>query len=266
MPKSRAEIQKEYRERQKAKGPQFLQKERQRTQCYYKNAAELGKRKLAERNKNAKLRNRLSRLRKKERLMQDEAQDITQTDSSGYASMEPSTAEPYEPEPGPSTRSTTGPHFQPLVVKLPEFKRSSNKRSGLKKTNKSALARARKSISNLENDITSLRRKLKTRSKQIERLKARVDKNTDRDITPRKQTDKDMSKLSLTPRRRGIVRRKLLLGNAVLREIRETKNYTTRKSRNVLHSIVSGQVTKKYRLLSEISKSTGLRRNGLRKC
>lgn len=78
MPKSPAEIQKEYRERQKAKGPQFLQKGRQRTKCYYKPAAELSKRNLSERNKNAKLRNRLSRFRKNERLLQDEAQNSTQ--------------------------------------------------------------------------------------------------------------------------------------------------------------------------------------------
>ena len=179
--------------------------------------------------------------------------------------MEPGTAEPLEPEPGPSTRSTTEPHFQPLIIKLPELKRSANKGSGLKKTKKRALAKARTSINNLENDIKSLRRELKTRCKQVERLKARVNKGTESDLTPRKQTDKDISELSLTPRRKRIVRRKLLLGNAVLREIRETKNYTTRKSRKLLHCVISGQVTKKYRLLSEISKSTGLSRNSLRK-
>uniref|UniRef100_K1RJW1 Uncharacterized protein n=1 Tax=Magallana gigas TaxID=29159 RepID=K1RJW1_MAGGI len=58
MAKSRAEIQKAYRERQKAKGPAFLQKERQRAQSNYVPASSMNKRKLTERNHKAKLRNR----------------------------------------------------------------------------------------------------------------------------------------------------------------------------------------------------------------
>lgn len=55
MAKSRAEIQKAYRERQKAKGPAFLQKERQRAQSNYVPAASMNKRKLIERKRNLEI-------------------------------------------------------------------------------------------------------------------------------------------------------------------------------------------------------------------
>ena len=64
MGKSHAEIQKAFRERQKAKGPEFLAKERLRVKQYWVPASQLNKQKLEERNRKAKLRNRLSRLRK----------------------------------------------------------------------------------------------------------------------------------------------------------------------------------------------------------
>ena len=67
MGKTRAEIQRAYRERQKDKGPKFLQKERLRVEKNYKPAENLSQAKLLERNEKAKLRNRLSRLCKKER-------------------------------------------------------------------------------------------------------------------------------------------------------------------------------------------------------
>ncbi|KAL3836929.1 hypothetical protein ACJMK2_022335 [Sinanodonta woodiana] len=62
MGKSRAEIQKAYRERQKAKGSAYLEKERVRQLQYYTPAADLSAKKMAERNEKNKFRNRLSTL------------------------------------------------------------------------------------------------------------------------------------------------------------------------------------------------------------
>lgn len=168
-----------------------------------------------------------------------------------------------ESDPGPSTRST--PSATPLIVKLPNYKQT-KKGSGLKKTKKKALARARKSIKKMEDEIKSLKKKLKTKSKQIERMRTKVNKKSgEKNLTPRKETDNDISEPQLTPRRKGKIR-KLILGNAVLQEINDSKKCTTRKSRSLLYNIVAGRVTRKYRLLSEISKSTGLSRNSLYRC
>lgn len=266
MAKSRAEIQKAYRERQKAKGPAFLQKERQRAQSNYVPAASMNKRKLTERNHKAKLRNRLSRLKKKEQQQNIDLLNESDTNvcTSGYGSMDHGLSDRRESDPGPSTRST--PSATPLIVKLPNYKQT-KKGSGLKKTKKRALARARKSIKKMEDEIKSLKKKLKTKSKQIERMRTKVNKKSgEKNLTPRKETDNDISELQLTPRRKEKIRRKLILGNAVLQEINDSKKCTTRKSRSLLHNIVAGRVTRKYRLLSEISKSTGLSRNSLYRC
>jgi hypothetical protein len=55
MAKSRKEIQKNYRERQKLKGSQYLQKERERQRQYYLPAEKLSKKNRGERNQKNKL-------------------------------------------------------------------------------------------------------------------------------------------------------------------------------------------------------------------
>lgn len=86
----------------------------------------------------------------------------------------------------------------------------------------------------MEDEIKSLKKKLKTKSKQIERMRTKVNKNSgEKNLTPRKETDNDISEPQLTPRRKGKIR-KLILGNAVLQEINDSKKCTTRKSRSLL--------------------------------
>ncbi|KAH3886836.1 hypothetical protein DPMN_010849 [Dreissena polymorpha] len=90
MGKSRAEIQKAYRERQKLKGPAFLSKERARQRQNYVPAS--SKKTKEARNNQAKLRNRLSRLRKKTR-----ENDVEET--SGYGSMSMETGDDERNQP-----------------------------------------------------------------------------------------------------------------------------------------------------------------------
>ncbi|KAH3887032.1 hypothetical protein DPMN_011044 [Dreissena polymorpha] len=92
MGKSRAEIQKAYRERQKLKGPAFLSKERARQRQNYVPASHLSKKTKEARNNQAKLRNRLSRLRKKTR-----ENDVEET--SGYGSMSMETGDDERNQP-----------------------------------------------------------------------------------------------------------------------------------------------------------------------
>ena len=68
-----------------------------------------------------------------------------------------------------------------------------------------------------------------------------------------KETEEELHGLSLTPKKKRKVKRKLMLGNALLSELRKSRKVSSRKARRPLHSIIAGKVTKKYRLVSAIS-------------
>lgn len=262
MGKSRAEIQKAYRERQKAKGSAFLEKERVRQLRYYKPAADLSAKKRAERNEKNKFRNRLSRLRKKQR----EQNDNVVTETSGYESAgdnndvnmstdEDANVSADYNQPGPSG----------LIVKLPIMSHSA-KAKGLKKVRARALARANKKVRDLKHDIETLRKKIKVKDRKISRMVKRqrqIEAPQTEDLTPRKQTDQDINMLNLTPTRRRFVRRKLLHANTVMAEVKESRKATSRKKRNNLHRIISGTMARKYRCITNINKFTGLSRKSL---
>lgn len=56
----------------------------------------------------------------------------------------------------------------------------------------------------MEDEIKSLKKRLKTKCKQIERMTTKVNKKSgEKNLTPRKETDNDISELQLTPRRKG---------------------------------------------------------------
>ena len=87
MVKSRAEIQKAYRERLKAKlGEEYNKRERERVRKNYVPAEVLSSAKLKERNRKNKIRNRLSIQRQKEKLRGLVEHESTDDETSGYAS------------------------------------------------------------------------------------------------------------------------------------------------------------------------------------
>ena len=249
MAKSRKEIQKNYRERQKLKGSQFLQKERERQRQYYLPADKLSKKKRGERNQKNKLRNRLCRFRKRQREENDNPRNEA---TSGYDS-------------GGFDESDENSHR--LIVRLPSTSRSSApKAKGLKKTRTRALSRAHKNIGNLKEEIETLRKRHKTKDKKIERLTKKIEQTKTAgpsELTPRKQTDIEIEQLNLTPNRKRFVRRKLLLSNSLLSQLKSTRKLQSAKKRQVLHKIVSGGITKKYRCLNSLSLNTGLSRRSL---
>lgn len=247
MAKSRAEIQKAYRERNKAEGAAFLEKERLRQQHNYVPSSQLPKRKRVERNLKNKHRNRLSRV--KARANRD-VEPIPE-ETSGYDSMPSET-------PGPSM----------LIVKLPIPKKSVHA-MGIRKVNARARARASKQIKMMKADMVKLRKKLKLKNRKIQRMESKMDRLHSKNVTPKvnatpsKQTDIDIKKLNLTPRRSKNIRRKLLMSNTVMSEIAQAKLSSTTKKRQNLHRVVSGVIAKKYRCLRMINKATGLCRRSL---
>lgn len=58
-----------------------------------------------------------------------------------------------------------------LIVRLQSLTKSQKKNTYLKKTRKRALIRPNKTIYNLESEISTLKRKISTRNKQIEHLR-----------------------------------------------------------------------------------------------
>lgn len=78
----------------------------------------------------------------------------------------------------------------------------------------------------------TLRKKLKVRNRQVTRLRERLNKlKTPWVETPKKQTETEIKSLNLTPKRRMAIRRKLMLGNAVISEIKEARKSTSAKKR-----------------------------------
>lgn len=226
MAKTAAERQRAYRERKKQQDPNYLKAESARVKGYYVNASQLAPRSLASRNAVAAARNRVCRLKKKLKAAEQQS--------------------------------------QPLVVHLPAVKKQleslqSPKGSGVKKTRKRALARAHKKMKTMEEDLRNLSKKIRAKNKQIERLKAKC--ITD---SPKSKIAMEVNRLAgLSPRRKSSLCRRLLLGSAVLEEIKEAKGVTRSKGRRPLHNILAGKITKKYRLIKAISSSTGLSRTAM---
>ncbi|XP_060564531.1 uncharacterized protein LOC132723774 [Ruditapes philippinarum] len=251
MAKSRSEIQKAYRERQKAKGAAFLEKERARQRQYYVPAAELTSKKRALRNSKNKLRNRLCRIRK--RQLQEENNN-SNVDTSGYESINTECDSEQNNDQGPSVASRPK-----LIIKMP------NIGAGVRKVNARALSRANRTISTLKAEVDKLKRKIKTKNKKIERIskKAKLTQSDSGNLTPNKKTLADLEVLKLTPKRRQIAKRKLLTCNVLMHEIYEAKKASGQKKVNSIHRIISGKVAKKYRCLKSISHGTKVSRRSL---
>ena len=79
------------------------------------------------------------------------------------------------------------------------MKTNANKAKGLKKTQQRALARPHTSIKCLEKEVSTLRRKMKTRNKQIEHLRNKIKSKSS---TPMKETEEELRGLSLTPKKK----------------------------------------------------------------
>ena len=69
-----------------------------------------------------------------------------------------------------------------------------------------------------------------------------------------KETEGDLRGLNLTQKKKRKLKRKLMLGNALLSELRKSREVSSRKARRPFHSIIEGKVTKRYRLVSALSK------------
>lgn len=112
-----------------------------------------------------------------------------------------------------------------------------------------------------------LLRKVKTTQRTTQRMKQRMKQTTSKEneVTPRKQTEQLMKDAQLNPKQKDKLRKVLLSGNVLTREMAESRRKTPKGKVWALHRIVSGQIVKKYRCLKTIAQKTGLSRHGLAK-
>lgn len=255
MGKTRAEIQKAYRQRLKERlGEEYNRKERIRIRQNYIPAAQLSNKKRTERNRKNKLRNMLCRQRKRDQLQQMVNQESENDCTSGYGSAVLEDASSNE----------AVARRQPLIVKLPAVTNRA-KANGPRRARVRALARAHKTIKELKDEQVKLQKKLASKRQQIARLtkKIKTAQSTCNMDSPLQRTEKDVAELHLTPRRQQIAKRKLMFANVLLSEIRSAKNKTSLKKRQVLHRLVVGKIARKYKCVNSLSHSTGLSRKSL---
>ena len=244
MGKTRAEIQKEYRERQKAKNKEeYLKKERDRRKKNYVPSGELTDKERLERNK--KNREVLRRYYQREK---DKRQTTVETETSGYESGEPQTSRSRDRSPSQ------------LRIRL-DFPRKRN--SALKRWKKE-ISIANTRIKNLQTEKANMLRKYKSAQRAIQRMKVsslKQNKSNDEIMTPRKETETLMKEANLTNEQKLKIRKPLLFGNVLAHNIKSSKENANSEKVKSIHRVVSGKIIRKYRCATMLSRKIGLCRH-----
>ena len=198
MGKSRADIQKAYQEKKKQKeGESYLAKERQRRMTYYTPSSELSRTERVKRNEKNSEYLRTWRQKKKDdqnrQDLENESLENEALPTSGYESVS----------------SSLNNSLQVRFNFHPRKKNASRVRISR------ALSTAHRNISKLKKDNHQLTKRTKTLQKRLERMRKRVQSDS-----PRSKTTKLMKEAKLTREQSQQVRRHLILGNAVIEEIK----------------------------------------------
>ncbi|XP_060564869.1 uncharacterized protein LOC132724071 [Ruditapes philippinarum] len=274
MGKSRAEIQRAYRERKKAsEGEKYFEKERKRTRSYYVPTVKRSKKDLATRRE--KVRKNVQKYRQRMKELETQEQ-INQS-----ACMQEDDKLIVDDENGVSW-STPNPK---IVVKLPFFDPRQRTRRRISRV----VSKQNREIEKLKFQNESLQKRYKTVSKRYQRLKKKTDDQptpsscnssvnenemmpiSPRQSTPRKRVAEELREAGVTPRKvPRKVRKMLLLGSALAEEVSGARKDNGKKGRKVIANILSGKIIKKYKLKSLLNKNTGINRktnfNGSKKC
>lgn len=256
MGKTRAEIQRAYRERKKQElGEEYLSKEKERVKRYKVPTDLLSARQLEQRRKKGREWTRKYRENQKKKALL--------------------TAQGKEPEHTGRTRSKTALSESPIIVSL-QFNRLKSANTAFrnevntrKRVSRRA-AKAYKEIKRLNEENEKLRLSNEKYRKKIYRDKrtpSTTSSSSERIVeasTPRSSVESAMRSEGISPRQAPQLRKKLIMQNAVISELKAAASVIKGKERKSLHHIVSGGIIKKYRAYSRVSKEIGLGRNQLR--
>lgn len=244
MAKSRAEIQKAYRERVKAKNKEaYLKKERERRRKNYVPSCQLSRRDRIRRNtKNNEILKR-HRQRVRERVRAEEAaRNIDQNqeimDTSGYESL------------GTQNDLPGG-----LIVRMPFRRNGPRKRIGR------ALSKKSRELTKLKTDYVTLQRKYKTTLRRLQRMKQKEIRKEP--STPKSKTNLQIREVGLHAEQARTIRKHLLMSNALIEEVKMAKELNNPGKSKILRNVIAGRILKKYRCISTLSRKVGLDRKRL---
>ena len=225
--KSRAEIQKAYRERKKAaEGSRFLAKEVRRVQKYYRSTVSLSSPELEKR------REEIRKSVAKHRKTRQESINDEPTTSSGR-----------------------------LPVRL-DFNREKKTKPALKLAGKKI-----SSLEKRVSELTKINNRVRKRNERLvagASAKSKA-KGAGTDVTPRSRTNKQLKEAGLNPKQvHCSLRKRLLFSNVLVDEIREsTRLNKSTSGKRIIRNIISGRIVKNYRLVKAINEATKLARNSL---
>ncbi|WAR03915.1 hypothetical protein MAR_010473 [Mya arenaria] len=242
MVKSRAEIQRKYRQRLKEKNnSDCLRRERDRKIRSYVPSSSLSENDREERNR----RNRQNLRRYYQKKRAERARNSTQ-ETNGYES---------------DKHETTNERGR-MLVRMDFSNRDSGKRKGALKRWKRDKSLATSRVRMLEQERDKLFRKYRSTQHSLQRLKVRLNTGqANAEMTPNKETEMKDAKLDKFQREK--LKKSLLFGHVLAKEIKETKKATSMSKLKALHRVVSGKIVKKYKIIKHLSDKTGLCRHPL---
>lgn len=237
MGKSRAEIQRAYRERKKKKDPKFLEKERKRQAYYRVPATQLSQSALKERRR--KSREHCKAYRKKRKAI-----NVSSTPDGPAVLTD-------------KRRSRSADESDKLVVQFAFPQRNTNKKRSR------ALRKANKTLKEISSQNVRLRRKLKTVQKRCERLvkKKKSSEKVTEDMTPRSKTKEELRQANMDNKAVPLsIRKKLQFSNVLAYQIKQSHSKaSTQNKQRELRKVIAGKIVKKYRCLASIHRNTGIR-------
>lgn len=241
MKKSRAEIQKAYRQRLKQKNQEeYLRKERERMRRSYVPSSALSEN---DRNRRNTLnREKLRRFYQRKRELRL-ANLLADQETSGYDTDQ------------------AGPSQERGRLRV-RWNFRNNRREGALRRWKRELSEAKSRVRLLEQERDSILKKCRSTQRSLQRMKKSREPD---ELTPRKQTVKMMDEANLSTRQRDKIKKTLLLGNVMVGEVRATKEKTSKGLVKAIHRTVSGRIVKKYRCFKLLASKTGLCRHRLAK-
>ena len=247
MTKSRAEIQKAYRQRLKEKNnEQYLTKERERRRRTYVPNDKLSKKKREERNQ--KNRDYLKRYR---RAKKEAAVALLQNDLNQAAdNADPSNTSGYE--------STASAFQNRMLVRMNFPQRANGPRMRISRE----LDKAKKEVKAMKEKYENLKRKYRSTMRTIQREKRKACNSPS---TPRSKAVRLVQDIKLTPKQSSIVQKELVFAHAVCDEIKSSACKAPIKRKKTLQNLVVGDIVKKYRFLTKFGARTGMSRNTMAK-
>ncbi|KAK6184255.1 hypothetical protein SNE40_006760 [Patella caerulea] len=228
MAKSKSERMKEYRARKKEKlGDKWLKMERNRVRAYYTPTDLLSNEEQDKRrSKNRKAARKFYKKQTSDKSIQAESlsnSEPTSVDENGVSST---TSE---------STMTVKFHFQCDTG-------SGNKYKGGKKRASRALKKSYRKIETLAGENETLKRKLKTTQKRLQRLKPKSSSPK----TPKSKTDVLLRQSGINSQKVPEIRKRLVYGECVNEEVKHAIQHSS-NAKESIHKVVSGKVIKRLK-------------------